>query len=55
MPTRQPDQPAPHTARETDELALYRARLAHTQRLAGLGCWEWEPEANTLWWSAEVS
>jgi diguanylate cyclase (GGDEF)-like protein/PAS domain S-box-containing protein len=25
------------------------------QRLAGIGCWEWEPEANTLWWSTEVS
>jgi diguanylate cyclase (GGDEF)-like protein/PAS domain S-box-containing protein len=54
MPTRQPDQPAPRTARDWDELALYRARLAHTQRLAGLGCWEWQPETDTLWWSAEV-
>ena len=50
MPTRQPDE----TTRERDDLALCLARLAHTQRIAGLGSWEWQPEADTLWWSAEV-
>jgi diguanylate cyclase (GGDEF)-like protein/PAS domain S-box-containing protein len=50
LPTRQPDE----TTRERDELALCLARLAHTQRIAGLGSWEWQPETDTLWWSAEV-
>jgi diguanylate cyclase (GGDEF)-like protein/PAS domain S-box-containing protein len=54
MSTRQPDQRAPRADCEGDDLALWRARLAHTQRLAGLGCWEWDPEADTLWWSLEV-
>ncbi|HXV22098.1 MAG TPA: EAL domain-containing protein [Desulfuromonadales bacterium] len=54
MPSRQPDEAAPRTAREGDELALCRVRLTHIQRIAGLGSWEWQPEADTLWWSAEV-
>ncbi len=41
-------------AGERQELALCRARLAHTQRISGLGNWEWHPETSRLWWSAEI-
>jgi diguanylate cyclase (GGDEF)-like protein/PAS domain S-box-containing protein len=54
MTTRPPDKPAAPAVREPEEPSLYLARMTHIQRIAGLGCWEWDPEANTLWWSAEV-
>lgn len=54
MPTLLRDKPALPAARQQDEAALWRARLAHTQRIAGFGCWEWDPPANTFWWSSEV-
>lgn len=28
-------------------------RLAESQRVAGLGSWEWEPATGRVWWSAE--
>ncbi len=34
-------------------LHALEAKLAAAQKLAGLGYWEWDPAAGTLWWSAE--
>jgi len=54
MPALLPDKPVFHVTGDRDDSALWRARFAHMQRIAGLGCWEWDPQANTFWWSAEV-
>jgi len=29
-------------------------KLAETERLSGVGSWEWEPAADRVWWSAEL-
>ena len=31
-----------------------RTLLAEAQKLAGLGCWEWDPETGRLIWSEEL-
>lgn len=54
MPAPLPDKPVFHATCDRDDSALWRARFAHAQRIAGFGCWEWDPHANTFWWSTEV-
>ena len=36
------------------ELRDQRALLAEAQKVAGLGCWEWDPESGRLAWSDEL-
>jgi signal transduction histidine kinase len=36
------------------KLKRSEGRLAHAERLAGIGCWEWTRESNELVWSAEL-
>ncbi len=44
------------TPRRRAEHQLKRSeiRLAHAERLAGIGCWEWTRGSNELVWSAEL-
>ncbi len=44
------------TQRRRAEYQLERSegRLAHAERLAGIGCWEWTRGSNELVWSAEL-
>jgi signal transduction histidine kinase len=38
----------------TDELRRMRDRLVEAQRVASVGSWEWDVEANAIWWSEEL-
>jgi len=38
----------------TDELRRMRDRLVEAQRVANVGSWEWDVQANTIWWSEEL-
>jgi PAS domain S-box-containing protein len=44
------------TERRRTEQALHEQRtlLAEAQKLAGLGCWEWDPSSGRLTWSEEL-
>jgi signal transduction histidine kinase len=43
-----------HVRRRTDELRRIRDRLVDAQRVANVGSWEWDVQANTIWWSEEL-
>lgn len=38
----------------TDELRRMRDRLVEAQRVASVGSWEWDVQANEIWWSEEL-
>jgi signal transduction histidine kinase/integral membrane sensor domain MASE1 len=38
----------------TDELRRSHGRLAEAQHVAHLGSWEWDIDADTIWWSDEL-
>jgi len=38
----------------TGELRRMRDRLVEAQRVANVGSWEWDVQANTIWWSEEL-
>ena len=40
--------------RAENQLQRSESRLAHAERLAGIGCWEWTRGSNELVWSAEL-
>ena len=40
--------------RRTEELKRMHDRLADAQRVASVGSWEWDVQANTIWWSDEL-
>ncbi len=44
------------TERKTAEQALHESRtlLQEAQKVAGLGCWEWDPENGRMQWSDEL-
>lgn len=54
MPASLSENPVFHVASDRDDDGLWRARFAHAQRIAGFGCWEWDPQTNAFWWSSEV-
>ncbi|MGH7726670.1 MAG: MASE1 domain-containing protein [Candidatus Eiseniibacteriota bacterium] len=41
-------------ARAQEALELSQARLLEAQQVAGLGSWEWDMEADRVWWSDEL-
>ena len=41
-------------AGEQEALRDQRTLLAEAQKLAGLGCWEWDPESGRMTWSDEL-
>jgi PAS domain S-box-containing protein len=38
----------------TDELRRMHDRLVEAQRVANVGSWEWDVQANAIWWSDEL-